>query len=146
MGEQDEENDSASATSKDFGESMNSEGIVAAKQEQVDDEGEGDDQEEERQKEALLRATTRLLSKRCLISKLVENEEDIENILSQEEQEILSQEEQEILSQEEQDEEGGFVEIDEKEAKDESNNNDTNQEEEKEEEEKLNPSIFTSLG
>merc|ERR1711862_908356 len=31
--EQDEEDDSASATSKDFGESMNSEGIVAAKQE-----------------------------------------------------------------------------------------------------------------
>merc|ERR1711862_636042 len=130
--EEGEEKNSASVSSKDSGKCMDSKGKVAAKEKVVDDV-EGGDEEEEHQSEALIRATTRLLSKRDLISKLAENEEDIEKILSQE-QEILSQEKEEILSQEEQDEEGGLVEIDVNEVRGESNN-DTNQEEEKEKKE-----------
>merc|ERR1711862_884444 len=132
ISEQDGEDVSASITSKESEEGMNSKGKEATTpQKEVDekveeDDEEEDDEEEDDEKEEVKRAMTRLSTNRCLITKLRGSLKQTEEIL------------EDILSQEVQDEEVGF------EAKEGSNKNNTDQEEE--DEEKLNPSIFTSLG
>merc|ERR1711862_392777 len=132
ISEQDGEDVSASITSKESEEGMNSKGKEATTpQKEVDekveeDDEDEDDEEEDDEKEEGKRAMTRLSTNRCLITKLRGSLKQTEEIL------------EDILSQEVQDEEVGF------EAKEGSNKNNTDQEEE--DEEKLNPSIFTSLG